>query len=671
MFQSARLIGLVVICLGVLAIASPAAAESGAPLADIRLDNGQVPTVESVDGAFVVRGGASLEARVVAPADAFLCRLTPAANRDVVQMSIGRVESLRCNALYSPSRDLAIALEADRVELHWRSDHWQVVAHGPLTVRSEPDFMKIKRGIRYFRPLSETIFSRAPAGWCSWYICGQCIDENMITKNTDWLAANLKKFGCEYVQIDDGWQGVGHGDGENRDWHVTDKRKFPQGMKWLADYIRGKGFKAGIWLIPFATSDEQLFRRRPDLFIRRADGTSAFEEPSAKTGKVEINWTGRYAIDPTNPKARQWCSDLFKMICTDWGYDYVKIDGQGGSANVVAQFRDRLADPKVSPPDAYRLGLEAIKTVMGPKRFLLNCGGQPDSCGYCDGMRTGGDVGSHWSGVVTAMQATMGSLYLNNICFWTDPNVVCVRPPLTLEQARFWATLVGITGQLLMASDDMPALPAERVELLRRIFPVADIRPMDLYPLQLSGWPRIFDLRISRPKVGQWDVVALFNRDPLKTVSIRLDPKDLGLADGRCVFYDAWRKELLGVGGDGLTLALGPMTCRLLVVRRQIDAPQLVGSSRHITQGADDLLDAAWDPASATWTGRSRVVGGDPYELRFTLPPGWSCSDPGVKVEGPLAVLTLKSEGNATLPWRIKFDKGAAAASPRCAMRAR
>ena len=211
-------------------------------------------------------------------------------------------------------------------------------------------------------------------------------------------------------------------------------------------------------------------------------------------------------------------------------------------------------------------------------------------------------------------------------------------------------SISGGSSTTLMASDDMPALPEERVELLRRIFPVADIRPMDLYPLQLSGRPRIFDLRISLPKAGQWDVAALFNKDPLKTVSIRLDPKDLGLADGPCIFYDAWRKELLGAGSDGLTLAVGPMSCRLLVVRRQVAWPQLVGTSRHVTQGADDLLEAAWNPSSATWAGRSRVVGGDPYELRFTLPPGWSCSDPGVKVEGHLAVLTLNSDCNATLP---------------------
>ena len=147
-------------CLGTAAIASGAAA----PLADIRLNNGHPPIIESVEGAFVVRGGETIEARVVAPADAFLCRLTPDANRDVVQMGIGRVESLRCNSLYSPSRDLAITLEADHVELHWQTDHWQVTARRRLTVRSEPDFMRIKRGIRYFRPLTETVFSRRLAG---------------------------------------------------------------------------------------------------------------------------------------------------------------------------------------------------------------------------------------------------------------------------------------------------------------------------------------------------------------------------------------------------------------------------------------------------------------------------------------------------------------------------
>jgi hypothetical protein len=54
------------------------------------------------------------------------------------------------------------------------------------------------------------------------------------------------------------------------------------------------------------------------------------------------------------------------------------------------------------------------------------------------------------------------------------------------------------------------------------------------------------------------------------------------------------------------------------------------------------------------------VVGGDPYELRFTLPPGWTIAEQSVKIEGPLAVLTLNSSENKEMPWRIAFRQGAA-----------
>ena len=210
-----------------------------------------------------------------------------------------------------------------------------------------------------------------------------------------------------------------------------------------------------------------------------------------------------------------------------------------------------------------------------------------------------------------------------------------------------------------MTSDDMPKLGPERVELVRRIFPVADIRPMDLYPL--AGKPRIFDLRIASPGAGQWDVVAVFNWDALQSVSVRLEPKDLGWPDGRFLYYDVWQKKLLGTGPGGLTLALAPGSCQVLAVRPAADHPQLVGTSRHLTQGADDLLEAAWDPARATWKGQSRVVGGDAYELRFTLPPGWTSTDARAKIDGPLAVLTLKSDVNRSVAWSLAFAKSSAA----------
>ena len=353
------------------------------------------------------------------------------------------------------------------------------------------------------------------------------------------------------------------------------------------------------------------------------------------------------------------------MICDQWGYDYVKIDGQGGSVGACRQYRERLADPNnlARRRLPFRPGDDEVgdgaKAVPAELRRRVR---QLRILRRNSHRRRRG--GPDWAGMQTAIQATMQRLFVNHLGFWTDPDVVCVRPPLTLDQARTWATLVGITGQLLMTSDDMPQLGEDRVEILRRIFPVADIRPMELYPL--GGKPRIFDLRVSTPQAGQWDVVALFNWDSRNTVSLALEPKELGWPAGGYVYYDVWKKKLLGSGENRPDA--GAAADFVQAGGRPADGrPPATG--RHIAShhpGADDLIEARWDSAAGRWVGRSGVVGGDPYQLRFTLPPGWTCTDPKATIEGPLAVFTLRSDQNRTVPWQFNFQQcPAATAKPQ------
>jgi hypothetical protein len=586
--------------------------------------------------------------------DAFLCRLTPGSRPDIVQLSIGEVQSSLANALFSPSRDAGVSFEGRQVRLQRNGEHWTVTVSDLTSIQVTHDHYR-RSGITYYTPLDKSVFKRAPAGWCSWYEMYQDVSEDKIIANTEWLARNLKPLGCEYVQIDDGWQGVGHGNGENRDWFVTDKR-FPHGMKWLADRIRADGFKPGIWLCPFGQSDEKLFRDRPDVFVRRPDGTSIGEDltnPDGTGANQRYNWVGRYLVDPTSAAGQQYLQKLFQMLCLQWGYDYVKIDGQGGMAYTYAQWQKQLANRKMTGDEAYRYGLQAMRNVMGPKRFLLNCGGAWQSVGQCNGIRIGGDVGADWNGMQPAIDCTMRWLFLNNIAFWTDPDAVCVRGSLTEDQARMWVTLVGITGQLLMASDDMTRLPAERVELLKRIYPVADIRPMCLYPLQ--GRPAVFDLKVARDW-GTWDVVALFNWSRATSKSICIGPRDLGLEPGKYVYYDVWAKRLLAAGEAPLALDLPPTSCRVVAVHRLQEHPQLLGTSRHLTQGADDLERVTWTAQGdqkGTLSGVSHVVAGDPYEIRFSAPPGWDVGGEGIQREGRTAVLTLKRDRSGPVSWQV------------------
>ena len=90
----------------------------------------------------------------------------------------------------------------------------------------------------------------------------------------------------------------------NRDWYAP-RQKFPHGMKWLADYIRGKGFRPGIWLIPFATSDEQVLPPASRSVHSPRRRHQRLREKDPKTGKVEPSGCGRYAVDPTSPAGRR------------------------------------------------------------------------------------------------------------------------------------------------------------------------------------------------------------------------------------------------------------------------------------------------------------------------------------------------------------------------------
>jgi len=82
------------------------------------------------------------------------------------------------------------------------------------------------------------------SGWCSWYYEYPDITEKEVLKNLNFLADNLRDYGLEYIQVDRGRIPTG------TDWLSTNS-KFPNGMKWLADQIHGKGFKAGIWTAPY------------------------------------------------------------------------------------------------------------------------------------------------------------------------------------------------------------------------------------------------------------------------------------------------------------------------------------------------------------------------------------------------------------------------------------
>jgi alpha-galactosidase len=83
-----------------------------------------------------------------------------------------------------------------------------------------------------------------PMGWNSWNKFGCNVDENMIKQMADaMVATGMKDAGYTYINIDDCW----HGDRDSLGFIHPDQKRFPSGMKALADYVHAKGLKLGIY----------------------------------------------------------------------------------------------------------------------------------------------------------------------------------------------------------------------------------------------------------------------------------------------------------------------------------------------------------------------------------------------------------------------------------------
>ncbi|HEX2974720.1 MAG TPA: glycoside hydrolase family 27 protein [Bacteroidales bacterium] len=105
----------------------------------------------------------------------------------------------------------------------------------------------------------ENLAKTPPMGWNSWnrYHCD--VSEKLIMAMADAMAGNgMKEAGYEYIVIDDCWQ-VSRDENGNI---VPDKERFPNGMKYLADYIHSKGLKFGI----YSSAGTVTCQRRPGGF---------------------------------------------------------------------------------------------------------------------------------------------------------------------------------------------------------------------------------------------------------------------------------------------------------------------------------------------------------------------------------------------------------------------
>jgi len=428
-----------------------------------------------------------------------------------------------------------------------------------------------------------------PVGWCSWYHYYQDISEKIIQSNLDAVVQLKPKLPLPLLQIDDGFETY------PGDWYNFDP-EFPNGLKPLVQKAKGAGLTPGLWLAPYIVHPKaELVRKHPDWLLRDARG---------KPVNAGFVWNGfTYALDLTHPDAMDFTCDVIRTAVEEWGFEYLKLDFL-----YAAALDGIYQDPTQTRAQVLHRGFEALRRAAGPDVTLLACGCPLGSAlGLFDAMRISADVNGYWKphfppvsflikkephmpAARNALQNIITRAPLHRHWWVNDPDCLLVRPDtdLTLPEVQTLTSAIGLTGGSILLSDDLPALPQERLKLAQILLPVIDqrTRVLDWFD---SFTPARLRVDLDGP-CGPWHLLAWFNWEDQPT-SYAFSPQDFNLPEGEVWWLREFWTGLIGQMSDKSPLAFNVIPThgvRVAAVRAyDASRPTYLGSDLHFAQGIE------------------------------------------------------------------------------------
>ncbi|WHX16428.1 CBM35 domain-containing protein [Streptomyces malaysiensis subsp. malaysiensis] len=431
---------------------------------------------------------------------------------------------------------------------------------------------------------SVTAAAKPYMGWSSWSMQSSkypglnpngdysYLTEANVLKQTDAMAAKLKKYGYEYINIDAGWW---------RDYAWTpefdeygrqkaDPVRFPSGMKSVADHIHAKGLKAGIYL-PVGLEKEGYGGGKVPIWNAEGCTTADIVYDDLRTTN---GWDSAYKIDFSNPCAQKYIDSQARLFA-DWGYDFLKLDGVGPGSFKSGDNYDNVADVA-----AWRKAISATgRPIHLELSWSLDIGHAEDWKKHSNGWRVDTDVECYCNTLVS-WENSVDDRWDDTPAWtrhagpggWNDLDSLDVgngeMDGLTKAERQSYATLWAIAKSPLYTGDDLTKLDSYGLSLLtnREVLAVDQGDTPPAQPVTPSDPQQVW---AAKNPDGTY-TVALFNLAD-KPASVTADWSTLGFT-GKATVRDLWNHENLGSHKNKITEALPAHGSRLFTVTPRGDA---------------------------------------------------------------------------------------------------
>lgn len=346
-------------------------------------------------------------------------------------------------------------------------------------------------------------------GWSSWNYFHTDISEDVIISQVDAIVnLGLDDVGYDYVNIDDGWQ---NGRDDDVVHHQVDK--FPNGMKYIADYAHNLGIKAGMY----------------------TDG-----------GETTCGWITDE--DTTDPKVGLYGHDEqdLRMYFVDWGYDFIKVDWCGGAAL------------ELSTQTRYTEIGEAINNIEKElnKDLIYNvcCWGFPGEwvVDVADSWRTGGDIAANFDSILTQIDNIKELTQYAGPGHVNDLDMLQVGNGMSYEEDKTHFSMWCMMSSPLLIGTDLTTITDQALSILKN----EEIIALDQDSACLQATVEVENenyevwVKPLGSSTSSTKAVALLNRSDSEQV-ITVNWADLGLS-GVMVARDLWLHQDI-VTGDSYT----------------------------------------------------------------------------------------------------------------------